>query len=357
MQVAYTTKINTMKTKILITAANGNTGFTAAMELLKLGFPVRAFVRNAKSTKAKELNRLGAELFVGDIQDIRDVRKSLEGISRVYFVPTFPNILYQGTTFVAALAETNIEHVVLVTQWLSSNSNPSIYTRELWLVESMFKQLDLDLTVLNPGFFGNNYFLAPESFAQLGMFPDFGKNAPPSNEDIGLVGAHILKYPKSHIGNTYRITGKEVLSSQQMANIIGKLLGVKIKATKLPEKLLLKVLKAKGYSQMDISQVRSYFKEGHTGVWTVNGPTSVVKEIVGKEADDFETLAKRYIDSSPIFKQTLGNKLKVMLFMIKAVFTRSWNMSEFEKNQRYPMLQDMTFSIESEEWRDTHTAS
>ncbi len=343
-----------MKAKILVTAANGNTGFVTAKELLEMGFPVRAFVRNPNSAKAKELQRLGAEIFVGDILDIRDVRKALKDITRVYFVPTFPNILYQGTTFVAALAEKNIEHVVLVTQWLSSNSNPSIYTRELWLVEAMFKQLNVSLTILNPGFFGNNYFMAPESFAQLGMFPNFGKNAPPSNEDIGLVGAHVLKDPKKHAGKIYRITGKEVLTAEQMANIIGKLLGTKVKAVDLPEKLLLKVLKTKGFSQMDISQVRSYFKEGHTGVWTVNGPTSVVKDIVGKEADDFETIAKRYIDTNPIFKQTFGNKIKVMLFMIKAVFTKTWNMEKFEKEQRYPMLKDMKFSMESEEWNATH---
>ena len=67
-----------MKPKILITAANGNTGFPAAKEMLKLGFPIRAFVRNPNSKKAKELKSLGAEIFVGDIQDIRDVRQALK---------------------------------------------------------------------------------------------------------------------------------------------------------------------------------------------------------------------------------------------------------------------------------------
>ena len=114
-----------MKPKILITAANGNSGFPAAKELLKLGFPVRAFVRNPNSQKAKELKSLGAEIFVGDIEDIRDVRQALVGIQRAYFVPTYPNVLYQGVTFATALEEAKTEHVVIVTQWLSSNTNPS----------------------------------------------------------------------------------------------------------------------------------------------------------------------------------------------------------------------------------------
>ncbi|MFQ5418796.1 MAG: NmrA family NAD(P)-binding protein [Anaerolineae bacterium] len=55
-----------------------------------------AFVRNPHKSKAQELKKLGAELFVGNIEDIRDVRKSLEGVQRAYFVPTYPNVPFQG---------------------------------------------------------------------------------------------------------------------------------------------------------------------------------------------------------------------------------------------------------------------
>ncbi|MFB3057549.1 MAG: NmrA family NAD(P)-binding protein, partial [Ignavibacteriaceae bacterium] len=141
-----------MKPRVLITAANGNTGFPAAKEMLKLGFPVRAFVRNPNSKKAKELKSLGAEIFVGNIEDIRDVRRALEDIQRAYFVPTYPNVLYQGVTFATAVEEAKIEHVVVVTQWLSSNTHPSIYTKESWLVDQTFKRIkNTKVTFLNPG--------------------------------------------------------------------------------------------------------------------------------------------------------------------------------------------------------------
>ena len=94
-----------MKPRILVTAANGNTGFPAAKELLELGFPVRAFVRNPDKPKARELKALGAELFVGDIEDIRDVRKALNGVKRAYFAPVPPNLLFQGSTFATAVEE------------------------------------------------------------------------------------------------------------------------------------------------------------------------------------------------------------------------------------------------------------
>ena len=84
-----------MKQKMLITAANGNTGFPAAKELLRLGFEVRAFVRNPDNPKALELKKLGAEVFTGDIEDIRDVRKALKGVEGAYFVPTYPKFFFR----------------------------------------------------------------------------------------------------------------------------------------------------------------------------------------------------------------------------------------------------------------------
>ncbi len=347
-----------MKPKILITAANGNTGYPAALELLKMNFPVRAFVRNPNSAKAKDLRQKGAEIFIGNIEDIRDVRKALEGVDRAYFVPTYPNVLFQGETFATALEEAKTKHVVIVTQWLSSNTHPSIYTKEHWLVDQAFKRLtNTNVTFLNPGLFGFIYFMTPEPLTQFGMLPDFGDNAPPSSEDIGLVAAHILKAPEAHIDKTYRITGREVLTADQMATVIGKVIGRNVKATILPEKIISKVLRASGVTQMDSSQVRYYVREGYKGTWTINAPTDVVKDIVGKEADDFETIARRYLNSQPIAKQTLANKIKAIFFMMKAMLLPAWDMEKFEEERGFPNFQNMVFSSESNEWRKEHNVS
>jgi len=343
--------------KILITAANGNTGYPAALELIKLGFQVRAFVRNPNSAKAKDLQRKGAEIFVGNIEDIRDVRQSLKGIESAYFIPTYPNVLYQGVTFATALEEAKTEHVVIVTQWLSSNTHPSIYTKEHWLVDQTFKKLkSTKVTFLNPGLFGFVYFMTPKPLTQFGMFPDFGDNAPPSSEDIGLVAAHILKAPESHVDKTYRITGPEVLNPDQMASVIEKVIGRKVNATILPVKMISRVLKASGISQMDSSQVLYYSQEGHKGAWTINAPTTVVRDIVGKEADDFETITRRYLSELPIAKQTLTNKFKAIFFMIKAMLLPGWDMEKFEKERVFPKFKNEQFAPESKEWRGEHNA-
>ncbi len=342
--------------KILITAANGNTGFPAAKELLKLGFSVRAFVRNSQAPKAQELKKLGAELFVGDIQDIRDVRESLKDIESAYFVPTYPNVLFQGSTFATAVEEMKTKNIVVLTQWLSSNSHPSVYTKEHWLVDQTFKRLqNTNVTFLNPGLFAFVYFMMPEPMLQLGMMPDFGTNAPPSNEDIGLTAAHILKNPEPHTGNTYRVTSKKLLKPQEMADIVSKVVGRKIKANILPESLMLKMLRSYGFPQRDASQVIHYIKDGYNGAFTINAPTKTVQKIVGKPADDFETITRRYLKDNPMVKQSIMNKLKTMGIMMTAMITSKWKMTEFEKNQGFPLFKQMMPSNDSEEWKMEHS--
>lgn len=344
-----------MKQKILVTAANGNTGFPAAKELLRLGIPVRAFVRNPTNPKAQELKKLGAEVFVGDMEDIRDVRKALEGVEGAYFVPTYPNVLFQGSTFISALEEMQTKHVVVLTQWLSSHSHFSRYTKEHWLTDQAFQRLRYTkVTTLNPGLFAFVYFMMPEPMLQFGLMPDFGTNAPPSSEDIGLVAAHVLKDPEKHAGQTYRVTGKELLMPQEMAEIVGRVAGRKIKAQKLPESLMLKMMRSYGFPQVDASQVRYYIKDAQAGSFALNAPTTVVKEIVGKEADDFEKVTRRYLKGNPMVGQSPVNKVKTMGIMAKAMMTSLWDMKKFEKEQGFPRFKNMMLSIESEEWRNLH---
>ena len=346
-----------MKPKILITAANGNTGFPAAKELLELGFPVRAFVRNPDNPKARELKALSAELFVGDIEDIRDVRKALTGVKRAYFAAGSPNVLFQGSTFATAAEEMGLEHVVAITQWLSSNTHPSIWTKEQWLVDQIFKKLpSVNVTFINPGMFAFAYFLNLESVAQFGMLPEFGTNAPPSNEDMGAVVAHILKDPAKHKDQTYRVTGRELLTSQEMADIIGEILGRKVKVQNMPEKMMFKAFRATGFPIRDTSQVRYYIDEAQRNTFALGAPTNVVREITGREAEDFETIARRYISSDPTAQQTFGNKLRAIINMMKVVFTPAWNMEKYEKEMKFPKFKNMMLAAKSEEWQHEHRA-
>ena len=63
----------TTKPRILVTSAAGRNGSAAVLELLGKGFPVRAFVRR-KDARSETLRKAGAEIFVGDLFDLGDLR-------------------------------------------------------------------------------------------------------------------------------------------------------------------------------------------------------------------------------------------------------------------------------------------
>ena len=73
-----------MEEKFLITLATGSTGFQATLELLKLGKRVRIFVRS-RNARALELEKLGAEITIGEFNNEEQVRKAITGISAVYY--------------------------------------------------------------------------------------------------------------------------------------------------------------------------------------------------------------------------------------------------------------------------------
>ncbi len=109
----------------------------------------------------------------------------------------------------------------------------------------------VNYTIVNPGLFAFTYFFTKPVVAHFGILPTpiknasqgkVGLNAPPSEEDIGRVVAHILKAPSSHKGKTYRPTGPKLISFVDVANIFGKILGKKVKVTEVSKSRYLKSL-------------------------------------------------------------------------------------------------------------------
>ncbi|MEZ5017114.1 MAG: NmrA family NAD(P)-binding protein [Flavipsychrobacter sp.] len=345
--------------KILITAANGHTGFPAAKELLNLGFEVRAMVRNAQSDTARELKKMGAELFVGDMEDVRDYRKALNGVTRAYFCPPFAkNSLMKAIAFIVAAEEAAIEHVVYMSQWLLMEDHHAINTKEQWLGDQVVKMHQkVKYTFVNPGLFSFAYFFTVEMVAQLGIMPTYAKgealNAPPSEEDQGRVIAHILKDPAQHHQKTYRPTGPKIISQQDVADTFAKILNRKVKLMPVSEDMFLKSLKAGKYKIYDYANIRYYMKDFEDNMFAIGGTTNVVKALTGRDPEDFETIARRFLADMPEAKQSFSNKMKAIKNFMKIAFTRKPDMEAYEQQLHFPrFMHGMKQAKESKEWLD-----
>ena len=319
----------TTKPKILVTSAAGRTGSVAVMELLAKGFAVRAFVRR-NDARSEALRKAGAEIFVGDLFDLRDLRTALVDVQRAFHCPPFaPNLLNGTMLFALAAEEAKLEVVALLSGWNEHPTHPALATREHWIANNIYQWMPtVDVIYVNPGIFAFMYLLGLPAIVHFGMLVGpwgDGLNAPPSSEDIGSVAAGVLAEPSPHIGKCYRPTGPKLISPHDMADVLTDVVGRKVKYQDASVNMFLKAATAQGFPAFEIAHIRFYVEEIRRGAFAVGAPTDHVQEICGRPPEPFEKIAQRYIAQPDLIAPGLraGTKLGALALMVKMLLTRA----------------------------------
>ena len=346
------------KPRILVTSAAGRNGSAAVAALLRQGFPVRAFVRRDDG-RAETLRKAGAEIFVGDLFDLSDLRRALVDVQRAYYCPPVaPNLLHGMMLFALAAEEAKLEVVALMSGWNPHPAHPTIQTREHWIANNIFRWMPtVDIIYVNPGVFAFMYLLGLPAIVHFGMLIGpwgDGLNAPPSSEDIGSVAAGVLADPIPHVGKRYRPTGPKLISPHDMADILTDVVGRKVKYQDVSTKMFLKAAKAQGVSAFEIAHIGFYFEEVRGGTYAVGAPTDHVQEICGRPPESFETAARRYIAQPDLISPGLrrGTKLEALVFMVKMMLTRAPDPDRWAREHDHPMLREPLLAHDSRDWRE-----
>lgn len=353
------------KPKILVTSAGGKTGQLVVRELLKRGYPVRALLHRSDA-RSDALRKAGAEVRVGDQSNPTVLQSAMEGVQRAYHCPpTAANALYFTTAFAAAAQAVRLEHVVTLSQWLASPNHPSLLTREIWLGLQTLKSLpDTALTEVNVGWFADNYFMVTPFIAQLGQLTmplgdgSVKKNAPPANEDIAAVVVEALIDPDRHAGQTYRPTGPELLSPDEIAGEMAQALGRKVIYKDLPPAMLLKALvalKPANYSEFMLTQLPIYCDEYRRGAFAVNAPNDTVERIIGRPAESFRSLAKRSFAARADAHQSWSNRLAALGAFLKIGMTPTPDLQAIERRRDHVLPAAPLFCRDDATWRESHT--
>jgi uncharacterized protein YbjT (DUF2867 family) len=149
---------------IAIMGAAGHTGRSVCEKLLAEGQRIRAIGRHAR--KLEDLRRRGAEIAVGDAGDAGFLASALRGTDAVYaMVPpdlTAPDIRAHYARFGDSIGEAahaaGIRRMVFLSSLgadVSSGTGPILGLHDL---EGRFTQLGLDLLILRPGYFYDNFY-------------------------------------------------------------------------------------------------------------------------------------------------------------------------------------------------------
>ena len=353
-----------VKPKILVTSASGKTGLPTALQLRRNGYPVRAFVRR-RDHRSDVLKQAGAEIFVGDQYALSDMRRAMTGVQRAYqCAPTAPNGLHFNAVFTAAAYEVRLEHVVTLSQWLSSADHPSLFTREVYLSDILIgMRREMSVTTVNPGWFADNYLMVLDMAAHLGLFTmplgagDVKKNAAPSNEDIARVVTASLMDPATHAGQTYRPTGPALLSPDEIAQAMGRALGRRVRYMDISERMMVKALKANppaNYSVAAVTQLALYADEYRRGTFAIHAPTDHVERVAGQPAESFEDIVRARVRAQGDLARSSGRTLRAMAGFAKILATRSFDLRRAEAVRDFVQPSDPTFAQDDPNWSATH---
>jgi uncharacterized protein YbjT (DUF2867 family) len=349
-----------IKPRIVVTGATGKTGSVVVSELLKAGYPVRALVHREDGRSAR-LESQGAQIVVADMSDVERIVDALVDVQRAYYCPPIDPYAIQGAAaFAIAAKEARLEHLVGLTQWLASPSHPSLMTRQSWLIDRLFSMTPgVAHTMVNPGFFADDYLLPIGLAAHLGMFPWMygdSRNAPPSNEDIARVATAILMDPARHAGKSYRPTGPALLGAKEMAQAIRRAVGRSVRVMPTPPWLFLKSARIAGLPIDTVNNIRYYIEDHKQGAFEKGAPTSDVPDVTGRPAEAFETIARRYA-AQPHNQRTFSNWIRELGQFMTAPFAQGANLDRYERELRRPFPSAPRFAVESAVWRSEHDVS
>jgi uncharacterized protein YbjT (DUF2867 family) len=347
----------TTKPKILVTGATGQTGGALVAELLKRDWPVRAMVSRLDA-RSQRLHKMGAEIVVADMYDPEQLYSAAKGTQRAYYLPLMqPYMIQAANAFAVAARDAKLEQIVQMSQWTSSDAHPTAMTRQNWLIDQTFSMIPgVAHTIFNPGMFAYNFLRVIDFAALLGIFPVLmgdSKCAPISNEDMAKAAAALLTSdPSLHADKSYRPTGPELLSGNDMAKIIAKVVGHGVLPVNLPLWMFRKVARQQKVDPYQVAVLLHYIQDNKLGAFSYEGGvTTVMEELTGSPAESFETTVRRYA-AMPFARQTIGNRIKAFINFNLTPFYPAYDSKGYEKRLELPAPAKPLYCMENQRWRE-----
>ncbi|RTL24594.1 MAG: NAD-dependent epimerase/dehydratase family protein [Burkholderiales bacterium] len=342
---------------LLVTGATGKIGRHVVHDLLAAGYPVRALVRRHDARSAA-LQAAGAQLVVGDLGDPESLLRAMRGAQRAFFLPPFgPFLVHTAAAFAVAAREARLEHVVSLSQWLASPSHPSLTTRGHWLADHLLAGLPgIGHTIVNPGFFADNYLRTMPYASLLGLMPwVYGErgNAPPSSEDMAHVVAHALMKPELRAGKVYRPTGPKLLSAAEMVQTVERVLGHRVIRLPMPFWMFVKAARLDGASIDELAPYADYIEEHQRGTFEIGAPTDHVLQVTGRPAEDFESIARRYAAAHEA-RPTLAKRLRQFALFMAVPMAPGYDLKGYERLMRVPQPLQPSYAPDADIWRREH---
>lgn len=280
---------------IFVSGATGNIGKEVVKQLIEKGIRVRAGVHSEQ--KAGILKKLGAEVVLIDLNDIKSIQTALEGVEKAFsLIPLVPNLAELGANFIKAAKIAGVKSIV----WSSGMGadSPQAITLGKWhrAAEKAVEASGISYTIVRPNSFMQNYVnFAGHTIKNKNAFyfpQGDGKISLIDVRDIAAV-VSILLTGSGHEGKAYNLTGAEAISNYKIAEILSEITGRTINYIDVPVEAARQSMKDMGMPEVIVEallELSAIIKAGYT-----SEVSPAVEQITGKQPISFRQFAKDYL--------------------------------------------------------------
>ncbi len=281
---------------ILVTGAAGKSGTAVIRALAAQGVPARGLVRRPEQ-EAPLLAAGAVETEVGDMRHPGSLAQACRGVDAVYHIcPNMsPDEQEIGARLIAAAQEQRLSHIVY-----HSVLHPQVEAMpHHWAkmrVEEMLFTAGLPVTILQPAAYMQNIAGVWGQILDEGIYrvpyPVETRISLVDLEDVAQAAARVLTDPDLR-GGTYELCGPQPLSQADVAAILSKTLGRRVRAEAIDPLEWRQGAEAAGIGgyQLDgLLKMFDYYRQvGFTGSgW-------LLAQLLGRPATTFEQFIQRLI--------------------------------------------------------------
>lgn len=218
----------------LVTGATGGLGRKIVSLLRQRAMEVRAFVR--LTSRYGELEQRGAEVFIGDLQQERDIQKACQGVQFVIsahgsneFNRGKPEAIdYRANIdLIDAAKAAGVQHFVFISVLGADRGyEDAPVFKAKWAVEQYLRASGLNYTILRPSGFSSNLLPLAERFEQTGIYLLIGdpkiRTSIVSTDDLARIAVDSVNVEGAR-NQVLPVGGAEALTRDEIPQILGRI--------------------------------------------------------------------------------------------------------------------------------------
>jgi NAD(P)H dehydrogenase (quinone) len=262
---------------VIVTGASGHLGRLVAEQLLERIAPEDIVLVTRRPEALRELRARGAVVRYGDFDDPASLPDAFAGGRRMLLISTdaLGRRVRQHRAAIDAAETVGVGHVLFTSIVNPVATNPNgAHAWEQGKTEAMLRCSGLAWTVLRFGTFAE-LVLPPAATAvmnrRLVTNSGRGRIVPVSRRDCAEAAAITLT-TDGHAGRTYEITGRQALSSSDLAELYADLSGQPVKVLQLSDAMLAWVLAGIGTPLPSVRSITAFGRAVRRGYFDVVDP-------------------------------------------------------------------------------------